>query len=333
MRADIRCISPLLAGLVVIAAPAARGADPPAKSVAEIQSRHDRALVRELSEYLTVHPRADDRDQAYAALFNKAIEHDWFAEVEDLGRQYLKSDPDGPVKALAQTVLTMARAQAGRYDEGLARFRELLAGLEPNEQEEYASSFSDSFAGAAIAAGEYNIARQAYAALLDRFGESPTVRQKVQGDLKRLDQVGKAAPAFRAEDIQGRTIRSGDYLGKYVLLDFWATWCGPCVAELPRLQAAYRTYHGAGLEIIGISLDESKDAVVDFVKARDIPWPQVHNTGGASDLVQAFAVRAIPATYLIDPNGTIIRLDPRGKALEETLARMFKRPAVSATAR
>jgi peroxiredoxin len=330
MRANISCIAPLLAGLAIIAEPTARGADPPAKSVAEIQSRHDRALVRELSEYLAVHPRADDRDQAYAALFNKAIEHDWFAEVEDLGRQYLKSDPDGPVKSLAQTVLTMARAQAGRYDEGLARFRELLAGLDPNEQEEYASSFCDSFAGSAITAGEYKVARQAYAALLDRFGESATLRQKVQGDLKRLDQVGKTAPSFRADDIQGRTIRSGDYLGKYVLLDFWATWCGPCVAELPRLQAAYRTYHGAGLEIIGISLDESKDAVVDFVKARAIPWPQVHNAGGASDLVQAFAVRAIPATYLIDPNGTIVRLDLRGKPLEETLARMIKRPAAAA---
>ena len=254
------------------------GAEPPATSVAEIQARHDRAFVRELSEYLAVHPRADDRDQAYAALFNKAIEHDWFAEVEDLGRQYLKSDPDGPVKALAQIILTMARAQAGRYDEALARFRELIAGLDPNEQEEFASSFSDSFAGAAIAAGEYSVARQAYAALLDRFGESPNLRQKVQADLKRLDQVGKTRAGLRrARTSRARTIRNGDYRGKYVLLDFWATWCGPCVAELPRLQAAYRAYHDAGFEIVGISLDESKDAVVDFVKARKVPWPQVHN--------------------------------------------------------
>ena len=109
MKAYLPCTAPLLAGLLIIAAPAATFAEPPAASVAEIQSRHDRALIRELSEYLTAHPRADDRDQAYAALFNKAIEHDWFAEVEDLGRQYLKTDPDGPVKALAQIVQTMAR--------------------------------------------------------------------------------------------------------------------------------------------------------------------------------------------------------------------------------
>jgi peroxiredoxin len=334
VRPRISCIAPLLAALSFIAAPAARGAEPPVASVAEIQAKHDRALIRELSEYLAAHPKADDRDQAYAALFNKAIEHDWFAEVEDLGRQYLKTDPDGPVKALAQIIQTMARAQAGRYDEALARFRELLAGIDANEQqEEFASTFSDTFATSAIAAGEYNVARQAYAALLNRFGESPNLRQKVQGDLKRLDQVGKTAPSFTAEDIQGRTIRTADYRGKYVLLDFWATWCGPCVAELPRLQAAHRTYHDAGFEIIGISLDESKDAVVDFVKSRKIPWPQVHNAGGATDLVQAFGVISIPATYLIDPQGTIVRLDLRGKALDDALARLIRRPSVTATAR
>ena len=226
MRSNIAHIAPLLAGLAVVAAAEAQGGEPPAASVAEIQAKHDRALIRELSEYLALHPKAGDRDQAFAALFNKAIEHDWFAEVEDLGKQYLKSDPDGPVKALAQIVQTMARAHAGRYDEALARFRELVKGLDANDQEEFASSFCDSFAGAAIGAGEYNVARQAYAALLDRFGESPNLRQKVQADLKRLDHVGRTAPSFSAEDLQGRPIKSDNYRGKYVLVDFWATWCG-----------------------------------------------------------------------------------------------------------
>ena len=155
----------------------------------------------------------------------------------------------------------------------------------------------------------------------------------MQADLKRLDQVGQSAPSFAAEDIQGRAVRLAAYRGKYVLLDFWATWCGPCVAELPRIQAAYRAYHDAGFEIIGVSLDESKAAVVDFVKARKLPWPQIHNGGAATDLVQSFGVTSIPATYLIDPDGTIIRIDLRGKALDETLARLIKRTALRTGAR
>jgi peroxiredoxin len=320
-----------LVGLVVGAR--TQGAEPPAASVAEIQAKHDRAFIRELTEYLARYPKADDRDQAYAALFNKAIEHDWFSDTEELGRQYLKVDPDGPVKALAQIILTMARAQAGQFNDALARFRELIQGLDQNEQEEFATSFSDSLAGAAVAAGEFALARQVYATLLARFGDSPNLRQKVQADLKRLDQIGKPAPSFAVADIQGQPVRLGAYRGKYVLLDFWATWCGPCVAELPRLQAASQTYHEAGFEIIGVSLDESKMAVVDFVKARKLPWRQIHNTGGTVDLVEAFGVSSIPATYLIDPEGTIIRLDLRGKALDETLKRLIKRPEASVRAR
>ena len=318
---------------ILAAVPLTLGAEPPATNVAEIQAKHDRAFIRDLTEYLGKYPKANDRDQAYAALFNKAIEHDWFAEVEDLGRQYLKTDPDGPVKALAQIIQTMARAQAGRYDDALARYRELIQGLDPNEQEEFAASFSDSFAGLAIAAGEFAVARQVYATLLSRFDESPNLRQKVQADLKRLDQIGRFATSFVAEDIRGQAVRLGAYRGKYVLVDFWATWCGPCVAELPRMQAAYQAYHDVGFEIIGVSLDESKAAVVDFVKTRKLPWPQIHNGGAATDLVEAFGVRAIPATYLLDPESTIIRIDLRGKALEETLSRLLKRSGGGASAR
>ncbi len=317
----------LLAAAACAWLPPARSAEPIGSSVSEIQAKHDRAFIQELAEYLHEHPKAADRDQAYAALFNKAIEHDWFVEAEELGRQYLTADPDGPVKALAQIILTMARAHAGQFDVALARFRELMQGLGHAEQEEFAVSFSDNFATAAITAGNFAVAREIYNTLLSRFNDSPNLRQKVTADLKRLDKVGKPAPAFAAQDLNGRTVRLDAYRGKYVIIDFWATWCAPCIGELPRLQAAYTKYKDSGLGIISVSLDETKTAVADFVKTRNLPWPQIHNGSASADLVEAFGVVSIPAAYLVDPEGTIIRLDLRGKALDDTLARLIRLPA------
>jgi thiol-disulfide isomerase/thioredoxin len=120
--------------------------------------------------------------------------------------------------------------------------------------------------------------------------------------------------------------------GKYVLVEFWATWCGPCVVELPRLQKAYEKYHAAGFEIVGVSLDENRAAVVDFVKARKLPWPQIHNAGANSDVVDAFGVASIPANFLIDPDGKVVRLDLRGAAIEKALDTLIKVPTRSASA-
>jgi peroxiredoxin len=307
----------------------ARGGDPVRTGVAQIQAKHDRAFIQEVTDYLQRNPGAEDREQAFAALFNKAIEHDWFPDTEDLARQYLKADPDGPVKALAQIILTMARAQAGQFDLALGRFRELMQGVNQNEQEEFATSFAENLATAAVTAGEFAAAREVYTTLLARFTDSPNLRQKVSAELKRLDKVGKPAPAFVAEDLKGQPIRMAAYRGKFVLVDFWATWCAPCIAELPRLQAAYRTYHDAGFEIIGISLDENKTAVADFARVRNLPWPQLHNASCSADVVEAFGVVSIPAAYLVDPEGTVIRLDLRGKSLDETLSQLIKRPGAA----
>src|SRR6185437_2517645 len=102
---------------------------------------------------------------------------------------------------------------------------------------------------------------------------------------------------------RGEAVRLDGLRGKWVLLDFWATWCAPCVAELPSVQAAYARYHGRGVDVVGVSLDESNTAVADFVKARNTPWRQIHNASGGADLVEAFGVNTRPATFLIDPQG------------------------------
>ena len=311
----------------ILSNPGAFGVEaPPRSSVAEIQARHDRALIRDLDDYLRKNPKADDLEQAYMTLFNKAMEHDWFAEHEGLAKRYLAENPEGAVNSLARIVATMARAQAGRFDEALARYRELMRGLGDPEQEDFAASFADTLAGAATTEGQNAVARQVYETLLEVYGESDGVRQKVEGDLARLDKVGKPAPSIAAKDLKGDLFRLQDLKGKYVLVDFWATWCAPCVAEVPRLQEAYGTYRAGGLEVVGVSLDETPEAVTDFVKSRKIGWRQIHNASGGGDLVEAFGVTTIPATFLIDPQGVITRLDLRGPTLDRTLAKLIKSP-------
>jgi peroxiredoxin len=306
-------------------APGPTHADEPAKNVAEIQATADRALIRELVDYLAKNPKADDVDQAYMKVFDKAIEHDWFAENEAVARSYLAAYPEGPVRSLAQIVTTMARAQAGKFSEALTSYNALMGGLEGPEQEEFAANFADSLAQAATVAGEHEVARQVYEALLKKYGgDSPNLAQKVRDELAHLNLVGKPAPEVKARDIKDAAIGLEDYRGKYVLLDFWATWCAPCIAELPRVQAAHAKYKDKGLVIVGVSLDESKTAVTDFVKARNLDWRQIHNATSGGDLVEAFGVRTIPATFLIDPRGTIVRLDLRGPALDKALETLIK---------
>jgi peroxiredoxin len=324
--------------LLVLCAIAGRSAPlraegPANSSVAEIQDSHDQALIRDLTDYVRRNPKADDRDQAYSNLFNKAIEHDWFAEAEPVALAYLKDEPDGPVKPLAQIVITMARAQAGRFDDALARFKELMAGIGQAEQEEFAASFADNLAGAAITAGEFHTARQVFETLLGRFGDSPNLRQKVQIEIARIDKVGKPAPNVTGQDLEGKPVRLEALKGKYVLVEFWATWCAPCVVEVPRLQKAYDKYHASGFEIVGVSLDEDRTAVVDFTKARKLPWPQIHNADANSDIVDAFGVASIPANFLVDPEGKVVRLDLRGASIDQTLGRLIKVPPRSAAAK
>ena len=295
------------------------------KSVAEIQNQNDRALIRDLLDYLGKHPKADDLDQAYMKVFDKVIEHDWFADHEAVAQKYLSTFPDGPVRSLARIVTTMARAQAGQYREALASYESLMAGLSGADQEQFASTFSDSLAESAIAAGEPAVARKVYETLLTKFGdESPNLVQKVQGEIARLDKIGTFAPEVTVNDLSGATFRLADLKGKYVLVDFWATWCAPCTVEIPRLQAAYAKYKGKGFEVVAVSLDEAKGVVAEFVKVRKLPWKQIHNATSNGDLVEAFGVKSIPATFLIDPSGKIVRLELRGSALDKALETLIR---------
>ncbi len=135
-------------------------------------------------------------------------------------------------------------------------------------------------------------------------------------------KVGAPFPAITEQDFEGKPLTLDAYKGKVVLLDFWATWCGPCVAELPNVLAAYQKYHGKGFEIIGISLDKDRAALSAFLKENKVTWQQYFDgQGWQNKLAQQHGVMSIPTTYLLDGEGRIIASDLRGPALEAELAR------------
>jgi thiol-disulfide isomerase/thioredoxin len=146
-------------------------------------------------------------------------------------------------------------------------------------------------------------------------------------------RVGGKVPAFKLQDFdhQGQTLTPGTFKGKYLLLDFWATWCGPCLKELPNLHAAQAKFKGRGLEVLSISRDQKAEAITAFRKnaVHPMPWRHAFPQGKEADaLMAAFQVRGIPHILLIGPDGTILATteDLRGSKLEETLRRCL--PAV-----
>jgi thiol-disulfide isomerase/thioredoxin len=145
------------------------------------------------------------------------------------------------------------------------------------------------------------------------------LRRERKGRVNREVAVGKPFNLDFKDAISGVPISIRDLRGKVIILDFWATWCGPCVAEIPMMKDFYAKYHDRGVEVIGISLDapEEKGGLArlrEFVKKRDIPWPQYYQgVGPESRLSSALGVSAIPEVWVIDTEGKVYSNDARGK--------------------
>ena len=148
---------------------------------------------------------------------------------------------------------------------------------------------------------------------------------KEQAAIKKLRGSladGAKFPDFDVKDTAGQPLSIADYKGKVVLLDFWATWCGPCVHELPNLMKAYEAYHSKGFEIIGISLDQDKQKLANFIKEKKMTWRQYFDgLLWQNKLAMKYGITGIPASFLLDGQGTIIGHDLRGEALDQAVAK------------
>lgn len=147
-----------------------------------------------------------------------------------------------------------------------------------------------------------------------------------QAEAKKIQDglvAGAAFPDFSESDLDGKPLSIASRKGKVVLVDFWATWCGPCRAELPNVIATYKKHHSEGFEIIGVSLDQDRDTLNTFLKQQDgMTWPQYFDgKGWGNELAAKYGVEAIPFAVLIGPDGKIIDKDLRGEDLENAVAK------------
>jgi peroxiredoxin len=144
-------------------------------------------------------------------------------------------------------------------------------------------------------------------------------------DDKRGTMVGYTATNFSQADPNGKMVQLTDFRGKYVLVDFWASWCRPCRMENPNVVAAFNKYKAKGFTVLGVSMDSNREAWLAAVQQDMLAWTQLSDLKGwGNEVGKLYGVTGIPANYLIDKDGKIIAKDLRGAALEEKLAEILK---------
>jgi thiol-disulfide isomerase/thioredoxin len=172
-------------------------------------------------------------------------------------------------------------------------------------------------------------------ALLEEIGERfrkarpnhPQVKPFLE-NLKRIKgvSIGSEAPEIALPTPAGPIMRLSDLRGKYVLIDFWASWCGPCRRENPNVIKTYATYKDKGFEIFGVSLDQEKAAWINAIAKDQLTWPHVSDLQYWNSVAaQAYQVSSIPMTFLLDPQGKVIAKGLRGDSLNQYLANLFSK--------
>lgn len=149
----------------------------------------------------------------------------------------------------------------------------------------------------------------------------------LRGTAKRLDLIGHPIE-IKGTALDGQPFDIASLKGKVVLVDFWATWCGPCLQEMPNVVGHYKDYHDKGFEVVGISLDESADDLKEFLKERKIPWVNLfeskeENTGWNNPIARQYGISGIPTCILVDQKGNVVSLNARGPKLGEWLTKLL----------
>jgi peroxiredoxin len=254
---------------------------------------------------------------------DKFIEH-----VESELEGFIEKWDGTAASGSAMVMLGRMYSQIERGDDAKTVLNRYIASDIPKEPSEEGMAYM-SMANAAIGENDFDTAakwlRKAVAVekIDDKLKASAEDMLARLGTLKKL-KIGAPAIPFETTDIDGKSISPADYKGKVVLLDFWATWCAPCRAEMPHVKEVYAKYNHKGFEIIGISMDNNRQVLDNYIEEQDMKWRQIFDgKGWKAEVGRIYAVSSIPATFLLDREGKIRYKNLRGDDLSKAVEKLI----------
>ncbi len=258
-------------------------------------------LIEKSRAFIKTHPKYKQVDEVYYILGSTLVQFDRTEEGISVLDELIRYYPLAPSVGESLLTLGLAYDKVSKHDRADEVYRKLVNNSKYN--------------GSKLAEAAQQLLE---ADKTDRKG----ALEGLSDSSNSPNFVGQPALDFQVKDLNGKPLSLEKLKGQVVLLDFWATWCGPCLTEMPNVKQTYQKYKNQKFQIIGISLDNEKESLEAYVEKEEIMWPQYYDN--SRQISNMYQVRAIPSTFLIDGDGIVRKTNLRGNALETAVAELVR---------